>query len=148
MEVGEMTTSALKGLSFTALPQATIDPVTDRRTRVIAKLEEQKLLLADPAYLRTVKTTQKKDGEKTVVETKQKVSKWWRPAPTGYAFFVRAGVKPLEFERGKAAVAVASLEKLPAVIDTLIMAVKTGELDQQLAASAKPVGGKKTKTEK
>ena len=35
----------LKSLSFTALPKSTNDPVQQRRTKFIAKLEEQKLLL-------------------------------------------------------------------------------------------------------
>jgi hypothetical protein len=60
-------------------------------------------------------------------------------------FFIRVGAQPLEFKKGKTAVAVPSLEKLPAVIDSLIAAVRTGDLDQQLAAASKPVGGKKRK---
>ena len=45
---------------------------------------------------------------------------------------VRSGLK-IEFEKGKAAIAVPSLDKLPSVIDTVITAVRDGELDQQLA---------------
>ena len=52
--------------------------------------------------------------------------------------FVRSGLKPIEFEKGKAAIAVPSLDKLPTVIDTLIAAVRNGELDEQLALSGKP----------
>ena len=48
-----------------------------------------------------------------------------------YALFVRSGLKPIEFK--KAAIAVQSLDKLPSVIDTLITAVRNGELDQQFA---------------
>ena len=50
-----------------------------------------------------------------------------------YALFVRSGLKAIEFEKGKPAIAVSSLDKLPSVIDTLITAVRNGELDQQLA---------------
>jgi hypothetical protein len=39
----------------------------------------------------------------------------------------------IEFEKGKAAIAVPSLDKLPSVIDTVITAVRDGELDQRLA---------------
>jgi hypothetical protein len=42
-------------------------------------------------------------------------------------------LKPIEFEKGKAAIAVPSLDKLPSVIDTLITAVRNGELDEMLA---------------
>ena len=59
---------------------------------------------------------------------------WWRQHPNGsYALFVRSGLKPIEFEKGKAAIAVPSLDKLPSVIDTLITAVRNGELDEHLA---------------
>ena len=55
-----------------------------------------------------------------------------------YAFFVRSGWKPVEFEKGKTAIAVPSLDKIPAVIDTLIIAVRNGELDERLAQVKKP----------
>jgi hypothetical protein len=40
---------------------------------------------------------------------------------------------------------VASLDKLPAVIDTLITAVRNSELDEQLAQAAKQATPKKRK---
>jgi hypothetical protein len=46
---------------------------------------------------------------------------WWRVNPDGsYVFFVRLGSKPIEFEKGKNAIAVPSLDKIPLVIDILI----------------------------
>jgi hypothetical protein len=69
-----------------------------------------------------------------MVEKQQRVPLWWRQHPNGsYALFVRSGLKPIEFEKGKAAIAVPSLDKLPSVIDTLITAVRNGELDAHLA---------------
>jgi hypothetical protein len=47
---------------------------------------------------------------------------------------LRSGSKSIEFEKGKAAVSMAAIDKLPSVIDTLIKTVAAGELDQQLAA--------------
>ena len=38
----------LKALSFTTLPPVEANPVLDRRNRTIARLEEQKQMLADP----------------------------------------------------------------------------------------------------
>jgi hypothetical protein len=55
-----------------------------------------------------------------------------------YVFFVRSGSKPIEFEKGKNAIAVSSLDKIPLVIDILITAVRNGELDDQLAQGKKP----------
>ena len=58
----------------------------------------------------------KKDGERTVVEKQQRVLPWWRSVPNGtYAFFIRVGFKPIEFAKDKTAIAVPSLDKLPAV---------------------------------
>jgi hypothetical protein len=130
--------AVLKSLTFTTLPIAGANPTADRRHRVIERLEEQKRLLADPNYQRTVRSFVKKDGQKTSVEKHHRVSPWWRMAANGsYVFFIRASQKPVEFEKGKAAIAVPSLDKLPALVDTLIAAVRAGELDEQLSHAAK-----------
>jgi len=59
-------------------------------------------------------------------------------ADGSYVFSVRLGSKPVEFEKGKNAIAVPSLDKVHFVIDILITAVRNGELDQQLAQPKKP----------
>jgi hypothetical protein len=88
----------------------------------------------------------KKDGERIAVEKHQRVLPWWRSVQNGtFAFFIRAGFKPIEFERGKTAFAVASLDKLPSVIDTLVTAVRNGELDESLAQAAKQATPKKSR---
>src|SRR6476661_6387943 len=136
----------LKSLTFTALPQPGTNPTLDRRTKVIERLEEQKLLSSDPNYKRTVRTSVKKDGEKTLVEEHQRVLPWWRVAPNGsFVFFIRAGQRPIEFEKGKSAIAVPSLDKIPSVIDTLIAAVRNGELDEQLAQASKAAAARKAR---
>jgi hypothetical protein len=70
--------TALKSLTFTTLPKIGANPTLDRRLKVIARLEEQKLLLNDLNYTRTVRTSVKKDGERTVTEKQQRVLPWWR----------------------------------------------------------------------
>ncbi len=131
--------SALKSLTFTTIPKIGANPTLDRRTNMIARLEEQKLLLSDPNYIRTLRTWVKKNGELTPVDKQQRVLPWWRVNADGsYVFFVRLGSKPIEFEKGKNAIAVPSLNKVPMVIDILITAVRNGELDQQLAQTRKP----------
>ena len=71
---------------------------------------------------------------------------WWRPVQNGtYAFFIRSGLKPIEFAKDKTAIAVASIDKLPSVIDTLITAVRNGELDEALAQAAKQATPKKAR---
>jgi hypothetical protein len=49
-------------------------------------------------------------------------------------------------EKGKAAIAVPSLDKLPSIIDTLIAAVRNGELDEQLAQAARQAAPPKAKS--
>jgi hypothetical protein len=138
--------SVLKSLTFTTVPKIGANPVLDRRVKVIERLEEQKLLLKDPTYKRTIRTSVKKDGERTIVEKHQRVLPWWRSVPNGtYAFFIRAGFKPIEFDKGKTAIDAPSIDKLLSVIDTLITAVRNGELDEQLAQAAKQATPKKPK---
>ena len=72
--------SALKSLTFTTLPKIGANPTLDRRTNMIARLEEQKVLLKDPNYIRTVRTWAKKDGRLTLVDKQQRVLPWWRVA--------------------------------------------------------------------
>jgi hypothetical protein len=60
--------AVLKSLTFATLPTPSANPTLDRRARTIARLEEQKLLLKDPNYTRTVRTWVRKDGEKSLVE--------------------------------------------------------------------------------
>ena len=138
--------TALKSLNLTALPQIQADPVMDRRNRTIAHLEEQKRLLQEPNYTRTVKVWSEKDGQREQVEKKQRISPWWRVLPNGSAvLMVRVAQKPIEFEKGKAGIAVPSTDKLPSVIETLITAVRNGELDEQLAHASRAVPQKKKK---
>jgi hypothetical protein len=138
--------SALKSLTFTTLPTQGANSIIERRAKVIARLEEQKLILKDPNHTRTNRKWVKKDGERVMVEQQQRVPLWWRQHPNGsYALFVRSGLKPIEFEKGKPAIAVASFNKLPSVIDTLITAVRDGELDQQFAEASKQSTPRKNK---
>jgi hypothetical protein len=64
---------ALKSLTFTTLPKIGANPTLDRRTNMIARLEEQKLLLNDSNYTRTVRAWVKKDGQLTPVGDKLRV---------------------------------------------------------------------------
>jgi hypothetical protein len=142
----EASMAILKSLTFMTLPQPGANPTLDRRLRVVERLEEQKQLVADSNYKRTIRTSVKKDGVKTVVEKQHRVMPWWRMTGNGtFVFFVRASQRTTEFEKGKAGIAVASFDKLPALIDTLITAVRNGELDEQLAAAAKLAQVRKTK---
>jgi hypothetical protein len=136
----------LKNLTFTALPVRTSDPVANRRAKLAGRLEEQKALLQDPSYVRTAQRWTGKGDERRQVEKRTRVRPWWRAdASGGMVMSVYHGSQPLEFEKGKAGIAVASRDKLPALIDALAAAVRAGEFDELLARTGKTVGVAKTR---
>jgi hypothetical protein len=129
---------ALKTLSFAPLPKTANDSVSLRRAKLISRLEEQQKLIHEPNLVRTIQRTVKENGEKRIVTKELRVRPWWRIDGAGHVFMtIKHGGKPLEFEKGKSGIAVASKEKLPAVIETLIAAVRAGELDDILAQASK-----------
>src|SRR4029077_16421255 len=114
----------LKSLSFTALPKSGNDPVQTRRAKFASKLEEQKLLLKDPNYVRTVQRWTKVNGERQAVTKEQAVRPWWKTDSSGQVGMpTKLDAEPIEFEKGNAGIVVPSKDKLPAVIDTHIAAV-------------------------
>jgi hypothetical protein len=139
--------SALKSLTFAVLPKAEANHVQDRRTKTVARLEEQKQLFNDPNFTRTVRTSVKSDdGSRSIVEKQQRISPWWVQLGDGSCLFtIRSGWKPIEFDKGKSAIVVLSKDKIPAIIDTLIAAVRNGELDDHLALGSKVGAVKKQK---
>jgi hypothetical protein len=134
-----MSSSILKSFTFVPQPKINSDPLIIKRERMVSRLEDQKKLLADPLFVRRVKRWERKEnGEKVLIEKPIRTSKWWQPDQNGgYVMTVKVGSKRIEFEKGKAAIVVPSIDKLPTVIDTLIKAVRAGELDEQLNQSSK-----------
>ncbi len=134
--------AVLKSLTFTAVPTRRHDPVAARRAKLAERLEEQKKLLANPSHVRTVQRWTGKGDARKQVEKQQRVRPWWRSDAGGQqlVFSVFYGTKPIEFEKGKAGIAVASREKLAALIDALVGAARAGELDELMARMGRPVG--------
>jgi hypothetical protein len=137
----------LKTLSFTTVTKGAANPVLTRRAKLIARLEDQCNLAKDPAYARSVlRSVKAEDGTKQKVEVKMPVRPSWRTDATGaLVLTVRYGFKTIEFEKGKAGITVPSKEKLVSVIDTLIAAVRAGELDGILEQQGKGRGAPKAK---
>jgi hypothetical protein len=125
--------SNLKSLTFTATPKRENSPQQTRRVRMIERLEEQKKLLRENTYVRLVRRWKTEGGERVLTEKKVPVRPWWRVDEKGQVILsVKVGYKPIEFEKGNGGIVVGDLEKLSVVIDTLIAAVKAGELDSHL----------------
>ena len=103
--------------------------VQAHRVKFVAKLVEQKLLLEDLNYVRTVQRWTKVDCQRQAV-TKQQAARALvedRSRRTQVTMSIKFGAKRIEFERGKPRRhRRPSKDKLPAVIDTLISAVRAG----------------------
>ncbi|MHB2206610.1 DUF6641 family protein [Methylobacterium sp. CM6257] len=130
-------------LSNAAPAISTNDPLGRAREKLLGQLVEQKSMvnatlegrLYDPPKVPAIR----KDaaGERVRVEVARRVRKGWFQDEAGTVHFImRVGGKPLELQPGKAAISIGSLDKLPATIDTLITAVRAGELDPQIKESA------------
>jgi len=130
--------SNLKSLTFTTLPAKLHDPKLIRRQRLIERLEEQRKLAKDPSYAPIVKRWKKEeDGSRVSVEQTRRVKPWWRTNSNGnVVLIIKSGLKTVEFEKGKAGIAVGALDRLDAVLSTLIAATKAGELDAVLEAAS------------
>src|SRR5262245_61229011 len=98
----------LKSLTFTNLPTRNHDPVANRRAKLVSRLEEQRQLVQNPSYVRVVQRWTGKGDDRRQVE-KKTVRPWWRADASGNVVLcVYYGTKPIEFEKGKPAIAVPS----------------------------------------
>ena len=131
----------LSALKFTAIPKADVyNPTLIRRRRLVERLEEQKLLVADQSYIPVQKRWKKNpDGSKSIVDRYRRIKPWWRTDENGNVILtVKSGLRTIEFERGKAGIFVGTMEGLEDVFDTLITAVKSGEIDLLFDAPKEP----------
>lgn len=136
--------SHLKALKLTsAVPvRATVDPVQRAREKMIAALAEQRQMaeakIAGQHFVPTHMVRRKNaEGQRVEIEAPKRVRQGWFADASGRVFFtIRYAGKAIEFAKDKNAVDVGELSSLPAVLDTLVEAVRAGELDAQLTAAA------------
>ena len=136
--------SLLKALKLAnAVPvRATVDPVQRAREKMIVTLAEQKQMaeakVAGQAFAPTHVVRRKNaEGQRVEVEALKRVRQGWFTDGSGKVFFsVRYAGKSIEFAKDKNAIEAGELAALPKIIDTLIEAVRAGELDVQLTAAA------------
>ena len=110
----------------------TRDPVVRRREVCVEKLEDQKKLLNDSAYVRVTQRNKKGSGP---VEHRQIVRPWWSGVTDGVQLRLR-------FMAGAQGFQVGSVKDLPAAIDSVIEQIRSGELDSQIAVVKKEKKGK------
>lgn len=140
--------SALKGLTFTAVPRSSgMTPEQHRRAKLSAHLQEQ-LEMAKAQAEGRIHVVKKRrwertdDGQKHLIEVDKRLKQWWTVLSDGKVVLtVRYGSKPLEFEKGKAAIALKSVDELVAVLPKLVAATDSGEFDTFIAAAGRPKAG-------
>ena len=122
----------LKTLTFITAPTQVNDPTVRRRGKLIERLEQQKALFSNPAHHITEQRWVKdENGTKQLLQKQKRIRRWWRTDLSGNTtLVVRYGAKPLEFEKGKTAIAIGDKAGLLDVLDALIGATQSGELDQ------------------
>jgi hypothetical protein len=136
----------LSTLKFTAIQDTRPSPIERRRMRLIDNLKQQLLRLNDPTLAQTRSKWVKEGQDKRLVERVLPVRPWWRELPDGrLAFFVKSGLRKVEFKKGQTAIVVENKDAMPALINGLIEAVRNGEMDQFLIDEKRivPVSGKK-----
>ena len=112
------------------------------RNKLITRLFEQKELVeADLKGEQLTKTrfkfvTDSETGESKRVEVQKQMRRWWWQDEDGQVnLTLRYGNRPLAITGDKSTIEIGGLDKLPKIIETIIAAVKAGELDKQLNAA-------------
>lgn len=138
--------SFLKTLTFTTANDLTPSPIEKKRQQLIAALKDQLALLEKPDLTKIRKKWVEVDGERILTQQNIQVRPWWKQTLDGKVmFFVRSGVRRIEFEKGKAAIVVSSVDELPKLIKGIMDATQTGEMDHLLEIKQKPTASNKSK---
>ena len=133
-------TSIINTLKLTAARKARAMPdVVKRRNKLLLKLSEQRALAAalqtgvhySPKRLRSF--TDINTGERIVKEVPVRIKPWFWTGERGETLLcVNYGSRQIEIAKNKTAIEVGTDANLITVLDTVIAAVKNGELDVQI----------------
>ena len=133
----------LSKLTFTShrRTQPNRDSVEERRSKTLAALEQQKLVLA--AALNGQEHTVTKpgwardtDGNRQRIEKTHAVRPWFFQDTEGWVVQLKYGARVVPLDADNNAVIVQSLNDVSAVLDIFAKAVEAGELDRALATLA------------
>ncbi len=139
-----MSTSILNTLKLTAARKSRALPdVVKRRNKLLQKLTEQRELAAAleqgqhyaPKRLRSLRDAD--TGARVVKEVAVRIKPWFWTGEKGECLLaINYGSKQIELQKGKTAIDVGSADNLVTVLETVITAVKNGELDVQIEAAS------------
>ena len=109
-------------------------PIARRREKLAFKLEEQLKLAIDSTYQPTkIVWNTDSDGNQHKLEQPKRIKRWWIEHTDGSVqLTVRYGSKPLEFAKGKNAIALKRKEDVEPTLRKLKLAVLGGEFDEML----------------
>ena len=121
--------------------QTNRDPVEERRSKTLAALAQQKLVLeaalngrehtiTKPGWARDA------DGNRQRIEKTHAVRPWFFQDAQGWVVQLKYGARVVPLDADNNAVIVQSLDDVSAVLDIFAKAVAAGELDKPLAALA------------
>lgn len=140
-----MTTSVLSSLKVIARPKIEPKPpVLGKRLKLIEKLEQQKemavCMIENRRFeaFRDKKVKNPETGEVTVQRRPTTIRPWYYDSDDHYYLEVKVHNKPIELQKGKPSIDIGDKAKLPEVIDTIIKATESGELDEFLLKPAIP----------
>jgi len=131
--------TVLDTLNFVAFnPLQNNNPIAVRRRKLIAKIDEQIKLAANKDYTPTQhKWVTDDDGNQRKVEVAKRVKRWWSASVDGRInLVVRYGSKPLEFAKGKNAIALDTEADVADTLRKMRDAVEAGELDALIEQQA------------
>jgi hypothetical protein len=136
----------LNTLTFTNALEAKPSPLQRKRASLVRNLKDQLTLLNNPNLVKSRTKRVESNGQKEIVELSIPVRPWWRETIDGkLTFFLKSGLKRIDFEKGQTAILVPSKAALPELINGLIKAVEQGELDNLIVdkTEMKPIQRKK-----
>jgi len=123
---------SLEKFTFKTLAKpAQVDPIERRREKIIAAIEQQKLVLAAALKGETFAVPAKVEGK-----ADKAVRAWFVAQDGGHYVQCRYGARPLLLNATNNAVFVNKLEEVAAVLTAFAAAAKAGELDKAIAAVA------------
>lgn len=124
--------SSLSKFTFKTLAKAQpVEPIQRRRDKIIAAIEQQKLVLAAALKGETFNVPAKTEGKPA-----KAVRAWWVAQDNGYYVQCRYGARALILNATNNAVFVNKLDEVGAVLTAFTAAAKAGELDAATAAVA------------
>lgn len=142
--------SFLKNLKIVAAPsKQLVSPEQHRRNKCVVKITEQMEMaeaeLAGKTYERMKRAwVTDANGDRTKISRPARLKQWWSKDATGNVVLrVFYGSKPVELQKGKIAIEVGTIDKLPAVFTALKNAILAGELDTEIGFVARERSPKK-----